>query len=221
MSSRLWQRVRGARLYARLTQQALADRVGVTKQSVISWETLDPGKRFVPSDDNLSRIAAATGVPREWLSSDASSVDEGWLSARDEVVMGAPAWADYVAVTTLPQRWTHEERVPSSDGGGSLVAYRRSWVGLRQLEPGNLFSWVVDTDAFLDCGFRRGDTALVDVGDLILRDGFYLFGAVHRLVRVEVGLGGDTHYHLGNAEVELPDNVPVVGRLISHTRTLA
>ena len=60
---KLSMRVRKARRHAELTQQTLADRMGVTRGAVANWESAVA----VPAARRLARIANVTGVSYEWL----------------------------------------------------------------------------------------------------------------------------------------------------------
>ena len=60
---KLSMRIRKARRHAELTQQALADRMGVTRGAVANWECADA----VPAARRMGRIAKVTGVSYEWL----------------------------------------------------------------------------------------------------------------------------------------------------------
>lgn len=57
-------RIREARRRAALTQRELADRIGVTRGAVTSWETSGRPK---PCTENLVAIAIETGVSFEWI----------------------------------------------------------------------------------------------------------------------------------------------------------
>lgn len=57
-------RIRAARRHANLTQQALADGVGVTRGAVSNWES--PYPKW-PTSENILKIALITGVTFEWL----------------------------------------------------------------------------------------------------------------------------------------------------------
>ena len=57
-------RIRQARRHGNLSQQALAERVGVHRSAVAQWE--QPGGSH-PTMENLARIAISTGVSFEWL----------------------------------------------------------------------------------------------------------------------------------------------------------
>lgn len=78
MATQLWQRLRQARRYADLTQQALAVMCGVSRGAVALWEAEEPEHRTKPTTDHLIATAKATGVPLEWLLNDASDLAELW-----------------------------------------------------------------------------------------------------------------------------------------------
>ena len=61
---RLADRIRLARRNAKLSQTALAQRVGVTPSAVAQWEHPDGTK---PGVERLQAIATATGAAFEWL----------------------------------------------------------------------------------------------------------------------------------------------------------
>ncbi|MDR3385595.1 MAG: helix-turn-helix transcriptional regulator [Rudaea sp.] len=63
-ATRLCDRIRLARNEAKLSQTALAERVGVTASAVAQWESHN-GTR--PGTERLQDIAAATGATFEWL----------------------------------------------------------------------------------------------------------------------------------------------------------
>lgn len=60
---KLSMRVRKARHQAGLSQQVLAERMGVTRGAVANWECADA----VPAARRMGRIAKVTGVSYEWL----------------------------------------------------------------------------------------------------------------------------------------------------------
>lgn len=57
-------RLREARRGARLTQLALAERIGVSRSAVAQWERTDGTS---PSSAHLGLLAVALGCPYEWL----------------------------------------------------------------------------------------------------------------------------------------------------------
>ena len=55
----LGERIRAARQAAGLSQEKLAERLGLTRQAVTKWET----GQSAPSTENLLRLAEVLGVP--------------------------------------------------------------------------------------------------------------------------------------------------------------
>lgn len=74
----LWQRLRQARRFADMTQQDLADKVGVSRGAVALWEAAEPEHRTKPTTEHVVKIAAVTRVPLEWLLNDASDINAIW-----------------------------------------------------------------------------------------------------------------------------------------------
>jgi transcriptional regulator with XRE-family HTH domain len=64
VGGRMCDRIRAARHAAKLSQAALATRVGVTPGAVAQWESTE-GTR--PGIDRLDAIASVTGVVFDWL----------------------------------------------------------------------------------------------------------------------------------------------------------
>lgn len=89
MPSTLPARIQSARRYARLSQQALADRIGVSRPAVSQWET-EGDKGTAPNRDNLAAISRITGAPMDWLLDDSADVEPNWL---------------------VPQEWETDERI--------------------------------------------------------------------------------------------------------------
>jgi phage repressor protein C with HTH and peptisase S24 domain/DNA-binding XRE family transcriptional regulator len=79
MPSSLASRIAAARRYAKLSQQALADKIGVSRPAVSQWETEDPEKGTAPSRDNLALVAKYTGASMEWLLDDTTDLAPDWL----------------------------------------------------------------------------------------------------------------------------------------------
>ena len=57
-------RIRVARHAAKLSQEALAEKLEVTRGAVANWECTDV---VIPASHRLGRIATITGVSYEWL----------------------------------------------------------------------------------------------------------------------------------------------------------
>ena len=63
---KLAMRIRKARRHAGVSQQALADRLGVTRGAVANWECANS----VPAAIRMGKIARVTGVSFEWLATE-------------------------------------------------------------------------------------------------------------------------------------------------------
>lgn len=85
MPSTLRQRIKAARLYAQLTQEQLAERLGVTKSAVSMWETPNNVKQTNPTLDNLRGISRETGAPMWWLSDDNQDIEGIWMEPSEVV----------------------------------------------------------------------------------------------------------------------------------------
>lgn len=74
-------RIRRARLRAKLSQQDLATRIGVQRSAVAQWEKKGGN---LPSMNHLIEIALATGVTLEWLGTGRGPVkpdEDSWTPA--------------------------------------------------------------------------------------------------------------------------------------------
>jgi transcriptional regulator with XRE-family HTH domain len=217
MGSQLWQRLRASRRYARMTQQQLADRLGVSKQSVSSWEAWEDEKRAVPRWENLMGIASATGAPQKWLMSDESDLESFWAELGEpEGTSDGGMWSAYVVVSQLPD----PDGGTPVDAGAGLLAYRRTWIDYKGYQPGKIFSYVVGTNAFAHACVNRGDTVLVDTSDTSIRPGWWIIGPVHTFVHVKSQLTGKLTIDTGDGAQDLPASLDVIGRAVSQSREL-
>jgi transcriptional regulator with XRE-family HTH domain len=97
LKGRMCDRIRAARHAARLSQAALATRLGVTPGAVAQWESAE-GTR--PGVDRLDAIASATGAVLEWL-----AFGRGDMRRRQNVVVDSlPA----IALDTFAQDYDEE-----------------------------------------------------------------------------------------------------------------
>jgi transcriptional regulator with XRE-family HTH domain len=249
MPSELWQRVRAARKSAGLTQEELGQRIGVTRASVSQWEHHDAARRTVPRWEHIASVSAVTGAPQDWLMSDDSDLESFWFSNADDDSedggankhdqRSAPSirqaggdlgvWSAFVVVPRLDPEWTRDARRSLSQNSLGLLAYKRSWIDYKQLDPATLYTWVATDDEMIACGIRRGDMLLIDIGQraLNVQDGLYLVGAGRRLLRLELGLDGRAILHTCpvtgtryEAEVSPAIEGAVIGRAILHTHEL-
>lgn len=79
----LAQRIRQARRRAKLSQQALANLLGVQRSSVSNWESTSTVR---PTSANLIGIAEATCTSVEWL-----AVERGSMQIGHDAMMETPA----------------------------------------------------------------------------------------------------------------------------------
>ncbi|MDT9581270.1 helix-turn-helix transcriptional regulator [Stenotrophomonas indicatrix] len=98
-------RVRIARLSAGMTQQALAQRLCVTRTAIANWEGTARGR---PATDRILRLAMVTGVSFEWLATGrgASGVVEpnATLPTEAEMIQDPLELRVLHAFRSLPQR---------------------------------------------------------------------------------------------------------------------
>lgn len=83
-------RLRKAREYAGLDQQEMADRIGISRRSVVNYE----GGKHAPGRPVLLSMALATGVPLAWLmdGSTTGPIDGG---ATSDLGVSPSAWNGY------------------------------------------------------------------------------------------------------------------------------
>jgi len=103
--------VRGRREAAQLTQQALADRIGLSRQGLSAIEA----GRSVPSTSVALRLAQALGCPVEAL----FQLDHELVPA----TLAAPAPGQRVALGRVDGRWIAHPQ-PSADRGAAAVVQR-------------------------------------------------------------------------------------------------
>lgn len=135
MPTHLWQRLRQARRYAGITQQALAKQCGVSRAAVALWESAEPEHRTRPTSEHCVAIARACGVPIEWLLNDASDLNTIWQQG------SAPAMGSTDVLPDLRQ-----------DGQSFFFAttpeqIARKMEAIRQEPPGSAHLIVVGVDA--------------------------------------------------------------------------
>lgn len=92
MGTHIRERIKAARDHACLTQEQLAERIGITKSAVSMWESKNPKKWTRPTYENLQVLSQVTGAGIEWLVSDESNIDSDW-TAPAEVFFNPPGKA--------------------------------------------------------------------------------------------------------------------------------
>ena len=128
-------RIREARLRAGLTQQQLANAIGVSRGAVGNWESLTNPE--LPTLANLALVAGATGTTRAWLVGGASR------DAIPHPVRSTPVpLVDWQRVTEAGPIVSHEEEkanelacpVPVGPGSFALRVRGRPMVSANPLE---------------------------------------------------------------------------------------
>lgn len=104
----MYRRIRLARQHAGMTQQQVADAMGVSKASVAQWESRDENQRTKPSIENLIRYSKLTGAPVWWLLSTEELTEDDLEAVPQEADYGAlplartaAQFAGEEAITTL------------------------------------------------------------------------------------------------------------------------
>lgn len=228
--SELWQRLRAARKSARMSQDELGRRVGVSRAAVSQWEHPDPEKRTRPRWETLAEVAKVTGAPIDWLHDDTVNLESYWFSDESDAIE-APAGGKVVALfghtvvgVQEPEMseyapikragpvpsWVKE---PGADDGYSDLSVRR---GSPLLGGATLDSLRI-VSSFDDCcskyGLPQGTKFLVDTNQTeVSGSGFYFIEPAGVMRYVEVTLSGE---HMVRPEdVPVNDQIRIAGKAI-------
>lgn len=106
---KLSMRIRIARQRARMSQEALALNLGVTRSAVANWESVEG---VLPATGRLARLAELTSVSFEWLATGRGALDAG-ASANDTPAVDAEMVYDELERQMLSafRRMTRDARV--------------------------------------------------------------------------------------------------------------
>ena len=108
------EKIAQARREKRLTQEELADRLGVSRQAVSKWES----GAAQPETDKLARLSGLLGVSCDYLLCDDASEEQGNASGRPKQEAEA-AWQ--TLMEEKDARCLHRRR-PLTGGGVAVVA---------------------------------------------------------------------------------------------------
>lgn len=81
----LHHKIKASRRWANLTQQQLADQLGVSRPAVSLWESTDPKVRNEPTRTRLRKLSVITGAPLHWLMDDSDDTRPEALGARRDI----------------------------------------------------------------------------------------------------------------------------------------
>lgn len=152
MQTELWQRIRIARKGAKLSQQALADKVGVERPAVTQWESENPGNRTKPKIEMLPKIARATGTSETWLITGTDSTGQDTSVPTIEVATLKAPVVNGASAAEVPLKATDYWPVrPQWNDKIESVAFFVA-------EDDSMYSPVVRKS------FKPGDVALIEIG---------------------------------------------------------
>ncbi len=151
------QRIKAARLNARLTQQDLARTCGVSRAAVAQWETYRDERRTQPRHALLNVIANATGVSVGWLLDDQAEIsfDTQVKVAQEhlnenigDILSGNPSSVPaYQPQGTLLE--LGHATIPQGSRDIPIISWANASFDLNAgdfLEPGDAIDWVRDYD---------------------------------------------------------------------------
>lgn len=232
MATELWQRIKFARTHAKLTQDQVADRLGISRAAVAQWEAIDPEKRTTPSRLNLLRFSDASGAPIEWLNDDRAELDATlWKSAPHASSITANETAtDYVRAIDIGAEGGMGDARINDDFPEVIRAvdytqqYIRGLVGFVP-PPGRLVLFTGRGDSMMPT-IQPGESLLVDTGVTSFdRDGIYLVNLGHgqQIKRlVDHGEEAGVHVHSDNPAyptIRWPKGGVIGGKVYLRNRT--
>ena len=208
----MWQRIKTAREFAKLTQDQLGDFCGVSRNAVSQWESPLERNGTVPKLSRLQKIAARTGVSLDWLLTERGDMldNDGIANPMDPASL-IPSGAQVVAwdtVEDLPDGGKAYVFIPHYDvslsaGEGCCcewhehsdnepLSFRAKWFQSRGLNPVNCKALYVKGSS-MDPTLVDGDTVMIDTSRTEIRDGniyaviYYGELYVKRLFRIPGG----------------------------------
>lgn len=192
----LGSRIRSARRAAGLTQEQLAEKIGVSRQAVQAWET----KGQPPKFENLAPLAKALGVSLSQLTGEAAQPNVRVVDPSDELP------SDVVAIPECRVTFgagssfepTYEEIAESKP-----AYYREDWFRERHTSPEKCKRFSVHGDS-MEPWIFDGDKILVDCSVKSIVSGrvyAFVFGEELRVKQLHTLLSGAIRVHSINPSV--------------------
>lgn len=158
-----------------MSQEELAEKVGVSRQAVSKWELGDA----VPELDKLVALARVFGVTTDWLLSEVEPAPEPEPPSGQTRTAAAPSWVDALPGTIgrLARRWGWLAGVYVALVGLAIAVIG----GLARYIAGRMFSSFINDPLWMDMGqFAANNpvsimgTAMLVIGLLVMAAGIIL-----------------------------------------------
>lgn len=168
-----------------MTQQQVADAIGVSRAAVSQWEADEPEKRTTPSYENLDSLASCLGatmndffeyaaLPPEQIQREAKQFLDH--QAYEMLELGyAPIDEQLISIPELDVRLCagtggfEVQRVPEESG--ESVYYKKSWLTKRGYKPENLVRLSV-TGSSMEPALFDGDKVTLNLASKTPKNGF-------------------------------------------------
>lgn len=218
------ERIRQARLAKKMTQLELAERVGVTPQSVQQWES-----HTIPRNDRVVEVARALGVDAHWLLFGDPPIDG--IKPSEHRPRGVSEWDSSTPLNDDEVEVPYYKNIELAaghgcnggiDNNGYKLRFSRSTLRRYGISPQDVSSFPVHGDS-MEPLIPNGTTVFVNEGDKTIVDGGVYFIEQDDLLRVKVLFrqpGGKIIIRSYNS-IDYPDeiadanSVKVVGRVFN------
>ena len=215
----LGSRIRSARRAAGLTQEQLAEKIGVSRQAVQAWEA----KGQPPKFENLAPLAKALGVSLSQLTEEAAAPNVRAVEPSDELPSDVVAIPEYRVTFGAGSQCepTYEEITECR-----AAYYRRDWFFKRHTTAEKCKRFCVHGDS-MEPWIFDGDKILVDTSVESIVSGkiyAFIYGEELRVKQLHTLLSGGVRVHSINPSVpdetierEDMDRFILVGRVIDRS----
>ena len=200
---KLSEKILSCRKKAMLSQEALAERIGVSRQAISKWETGEA----TPEVTKLLALAQTFGVTTDWLLSEEEpieetrtdpepepqlSLEEGWQKPQPEAA--ARTWVDAVPgmLGTLLRRYGWLFGVRLAVGGALFIAF-----GIFiNLMSGTFFNTTSSSHGWMSSPLGSSSAIFYDENGNVIRDPerYFGFDIVSELGMNDLGAGNNGDY---------------------------